>query len=115
MRHREAPLQLKVAHTQHWRVTISGEVDASAKAELCSLAELLCTRGDSVDFDLSGVTFVDRGGWGAVCAAQDLARSGGLAARVVSPSPAVRRLTELLRNSTQADLTPPTARLAPVA
>jgi anti-anti-sigma regulatory factor len=57
---------------------------------------LLCTDGDPIDFDLSGVRFMDKSGWAATGAAADVVRRAGVDARVVNPSPAVRRLTELL-------------------
>lgn len=77
-------------------ISLSGEVDWRVKRELCSLANLLSTFGEPVDFDLSRVSFVDRAGWAAVCAAAESVRASGVAARIVNPSPEVKRLTDLL-------------------
>ncbi|HEX4862749.1 MAG TPA: STAS domain-containing protein [Acidimicrobiales bacterium] len=86
---------MKLAHDDKWRVSISGEVDWSSKRELCSLADLLSTFGAPVDFDLSQVSFMDRAGWAAVCAAAEIVRGTGARARIVNPSPEVKRLTDL--------------------
>jgi anti-anti-sigma regulatory factor len=87
---------MKVAHFDCWRISFSGEVDWSAKRELCSLANLVSTFGEPVDFDLSRVSFVDRAGWAAVCRAAEIVRATGVVARIVNPSPEVKRLTDLL-------------------
>lgn len=96
MKRSEPALRMKVAHDDWWRISLSGEVDWSAKRELCSLAKLVSTFGEPVDFDLSRVGFVDRAGWAAVCAAAEIVRASGGAARIVNPSPEVKRLTDLL-------------------
>lgn len=96
MRRREPALRMKVAHDDWWRISLSGEVDWSAKRELCSLANLLSTFGEPVDFDLGRVSFVDRAGWAAVCRAAEIVKASGVVARIVNPSPEVKRLTDLL-------------------
>jgi anti-anti-sigma factor len=80
-----------------WTVFLQGEVDAAANSQLCLVADLLSTDGDPVDFHLAGVSFMDKAGWAAICSASDKARRAGLEARVVNPSQAVLRLTDLLK------------------
>lgn len=117
MGHNESALLMKVELTNRWRVSLTGELDANATQDLYSLAELLRTIGDPVDFDLSQVSFVDRSGWGAVCAAAELLRAAGVAVRIVNPSYSVRRVTELLARTgrTRRQLQGQTTHLAPVA
>lgn len=96
MRRSEPVLRMKVDHDDWWRIFLSGEVDWSAKRELCSLANLLSTFGEPVDFDLSRVSFVDRAGWAAIFSATEIVRASGVVARIVNPSTEVKRLTDLL-------------------
>jgi anti-anti-sigma regulatory factor len=75
----------------------AGGIDATANSRLCLVAEFLNSHDDPVDFDLAGVTFMDKAGWAAICSASGMARRAGVNARVVNPSPSVMRLTDLLR------------------
>jgi len=92
----EPAMLMTVSYDERWTVRLRGEVDAGSRAQLRSLAELLRSGGHPVDFDLGRVDFVDRAGWAAICAAADTVREVGTEARVVNPSRAVKRLTDLL-------------------
>jgi anti-anti-sigma regulatory factor len=93
----EPTLSALISYNERWRVALWGEVDRSARDRLLSLATALATSGnDPVDFDLSGVTFIDRAGWLAVSTAAAMLQAAGAAARIINPSPAVRRLTDLM-------------------
>ena len=96
MTHSEPAMLMTVSYDDRWTVRLRGDVDAGSRVQLCSLAGLLRTSGQPVDFDLRRVTFVDRAGWAAICAAADTVREVGTEARVVNPSRPVRRLTDLL-------------------
>jgi anti-anti-sigma factor len=88
---------MRISYTDRWTVSVSGEVDISSSQRLNALAQALQNASIAdVDFDLSGVTFVDGGGWSAICATVSALRSQGLRARIVNPSPVVRRFTSLL-------------------
>jgi anti-anti-sigma factor len=88
-----------ITRTDHWIVSLSGAIDAAAHSELLSLAEMLSKRGGDIDFDLSGVRFIDTAGWAGVVAALDAAKAFGISARVVNPSSSVRYLTDLVARS----------------
>src|SRR5580658_320074 len=92
----ESPLHVTVARTDRWVVRLSGEIDASAGAELRSLAELMSTRRGGVDIDLGGVSFIDSSGWASVLATAAALRSPFRSARITNPSIPVRRLTDLI-------------------
>jgi anti-anti-sigma factor len=99
MTHQDPSLLMTISHDGscgRWRVSLRGEVDASAASQLCLVADLLSADGDPVDFDLSGVSFMDRSGWASICAASDTAQRAGVDVRVLNPSRAVTNLTELL-------------------
>ena len=55
-----------ITRTDRWIVSLSGEIDAAARSELLSLAELLSKLGGSIDFDLTEVSFIDAAGWASV-------------------------------------------------
>ena len=97
MSHREPALLTTISYDGRWKLSLRGEVDAASRGELCHIAGLLSEDGDPIDFDLGAVGFVDKSGWAAICAAADVARRAGVEARVVNPSRAVRRLTDLLK------------------
>ena len=88
-----------ITRTDRWIVSLSGEIDAAAQSELLSLAEMLSKLGGGIDFDLSGVRFIDTAGWANVLAVSDAAKTSGNSARVVNPSSSVRHLTDLLARS----------------
>lgn len=85
-----------VTRTDRWIVSLSGEIDAASRPELLSLAELLSKRTGDIDFDLSAVRFIDAAGWAGVLAASVAAKASGRSARIINPSPAVRRLTDAI-------------------
>lgn len=79
-----------------WTVLVQGELDISTRRHLAEVAEILAGLGKPVEFDLSGVTFIDPSGWGGVTQAIDALERAGVAARVVHPSEPVKRLRSLL-------------------
>lgn len=95
----ESAFSSVITRTDRWIVSLSGEIDAAAHSELLSLAEMLSKVGGGIDFDLSGVRFIDTAGWASVRAASDAAKASGNSARVVNPSSSVRHLTDLLAGS----------------
>lgn len=95
----DLPFSCIFSYTDHWTVFLSGEIDVTARPELLSVAETLAARGGDVDFDVSGVRFMDVSGWTALRAATSVARSLGCSARIVNPSPSVRHLTDVLTRS----------------
>jgi anti-anti-sigma factor len=98
----ESTFSTSISFTDRWVVALGGELDAGSKDSLLSLARSLSAQGDdAVDFDLAGVTFIDNGGWSAVCRAAVTLRVGGAASRIVNPSPVVRRLTDLIGDGRQ--------------
>jgi anti-anti-sigma factor len=101
----DAAFSTSITHTDRWIVALSGEIDAAARAELLSLVATLATRRGDIDFDLSGVRFIDTAGWACVRAASNAATTSGKSARIVNPSPTVRHLTDVMaRSHTRAPL-----------
>ncbi len=82
--------------TNRWVVRIRGELDLATGRVLVADAHDLARQRRSVDFDLGGVTFADSSGWASVRAAARILEEAGLVARIVNPSPAVRKVTGLL-------------------
>lgn len=82
---------MAVRHGERWVVYLSGELDLASRRQLLSMAEILACRDGKVDFDLSGLGFIDSSGWTAV---QDAARTAR--GRIVNPSAPVKRVTELM-------------------
>ena len=113
----EPAMLMSVSYDDRWTVKLRGDVDAGSRVQLCALAEILRTNGQPVDFDLGRVTFVDRAGFAAICAAADTVRAVGTEARVVNPSRPVRRLTDLLSSMhpSRHHPKPRVPHLAPVA
>ena len=98
----QSTFSTRISFTDRWVVDISGELDAGSKDSLLCVTRGLRAQGDdAVDFDLAGVTFIDNGGWSALCRAAVSLRVAGVAARIINPSPAVRRLTEVISNGSQ--------------
>ena len=75
---------------------VHGELDISTKGHLAEVAGILAGLERGVDFDLSGVSFIDPSGWDGVAEALGLLKRAGLPARVVRPSASVLRLQALL-------------------
>jgi anti-anti-sigma regulatory factor len=94
-----SPLSTTLRRTDRWIVALSGEVDAASRPELISLAESLSKFEGDIDFDLSGVRFIDSAGWAGVQAASGAARTAGRSARIINPSPPVRHLTDAIARS----------------
>jgi anti-anti-sigma regulatory factor len=82
--------------TNRWVVKVNGELDLATGQILVADARDLVCQGKSVDFDLSGITFADSAGWAGVRGAARVLEEAGLVARIVNPSPPVRKLTALL-------------------
>lgn len=101
----QSPLSITIKHTDRWVVHLSGELDAAGAPELRSLARALEICRDNVDFDVSHVTFMDGRGWAGVRAAARAVEASGCTARIVNPSPAVKRLTDAVARSRAAYLT----------
>ena len=73
-------------------VTVVGVVDASTLPDVSSVLTDAQRDGRTLYVDLSGVTFIDSRGLGALLAANERAREGAAALRIHAPSDAVRRL-----------------------
>jgi anti-anti-sigma factor len=92
----QSSFQMTVSRKDVWTVSLAGELDASAGVALRSFASLLATSPSRVDFDLSGVQFIDTAGWASVCAARAALEAAGVKGRIVSPSRSVRHLTDVM-------------------
>ena len=88
-----------ITRTDRWIVSLSGEIDAAARSELLSLAELLSKLGGSIDFDLTEVSFIDAAGWASVRAGSDAASASGSSTRIINPSPTVSHPTDVIARS----------------
>ena len=97
----DLPFSTTIKRTDRWIVSLSGEIDAASRSELLSLVELLSERSGGIDFDLSGVRFIDTAGWASVRAASRAAEASGTSARITNPSPTVRHLTDAIARTRQ--------------
>ena len=73
-------------------VFVAGLIDASTLPEVSAVLTEAQRDGRTLYVDLSGVTFIDSRGLGALLAANERAREGAAALRIHAPSDAVRRL-----------------------
>ena len=73
-------------------VFVVGPIDASTLTEVSAVLTEAQRDGRTLYVDLSGVTFIDSRGLGALLAANERAREGAAALRIHAPSDAVRRL-----------------------
>ena len=73
-------------------VFVAGPIDASTLTEVSAVLTEAQRDGRTLYVDLSGVTFIDSRGLGALLAANERAREGAAALRIHAPSDAVRRL-----------------------
>lgn len=73
-------------------VFVAGPIDASTLTEVSAMLTEAQRDGRTLYVDLSGVTFIDSRGLGALLAANERAREGAAALRIHAPSDAVRRL-----------------------
>lgn len=73
-------------------VFVTGPIDASTLTEVSAVLTEAQRDGRTLYVDLSGVTFIDSRGLGALLAANERAREGAAALRIHAPSDAVRRL-----------------------
>jgi stage II sporulation protein AA (anti-sigma F factor antagonist) len=73
-------------------VFVAGLIDASTLTEVSAVLTEAQRDGRTLYVDLSGVTFIDSRGLGALLAANERAREGAAALRIHAPSDAVRRL-----------------------
>jgi anti-anti-sigma regulatory factor len=87
----KSQLRITVVHGDRWVVYLSGDVDLSARPQLQSIGEVLAWQEGRVDFDLTGVDFIDTSGWAGV---QEAARTAG--GRILNPSAPVRHLTDVM-------------------
>ena len=79
------------------RVTLKGEIDAETGVCLHdAVANFDPRRHQSIEFDLSGVTFVDSSGIGALVQARRAAEGGGARIVLVNPSRPVVRVLALV-------------------
>lgn len=73
-------------------VLVTGIVDASTLTDVSVVFTDAQRDGRTVYIDLSGVTFIDSRGLGALLAANERAREGAAPIRIYAPSDSVRRL-----------------------
>ena len=79
------------------RVTLTGEIDAETGASLRdAVASFDPRRHQSIELDLSAVTFVDSSGIGALVQARRVAEKGGARIVLVNPSHTVVRVLALV-------------------
>jgi anti-sigma B factor antagonist len=77
-------------------ITVAGELDHSTAARfLACIREALDTQPRSIVVDGHGLTFTDSSGLEALLRARGVAQDAGVAFRVSSPSPKLRRFIEL--------------------
>lgn len=77
-------------------LAVTGEVDMTTAPELAKAIELVSDHTASVVVDLSGVTFLDSSGLGALLRAQRELGERGIGLRVVTPADSpVRRVFEI--------------------
>jgi anti-anti-sigma factor len=77
-------------------LAVSGDLDIAGVEEFLAHAErLLATRAATVELDLSGMTFIDSSGLGALVRLQRSALASGQELRLVDVPPSVVRILEL--------------------
>jgi anti-sigma B factor antagonist len=90
---------MKVIH-QPKGLIVSGltELNAGNASAFRDEARASLTAGDTmIDVDLSGTTFMDSSGLGALIALQKTMTARGGAVRILNPTPAVQQILELTR------------------
>ncbi len=88
---------MEVCWSAGWIVYLSGELDRAAGPELDLVASALGAAGvAALDFDLSGIRFVDMAGWRCLTAAVSTIEAGGAVVRLRKAHPSVRRFMESL-------------------
>ena len=73
-------------------VSVTGSLDASTLTEVSAVLTEAQRDGRTLYVDMSGVTFIDSRGLGALLAANHRAREGAAQLRIHAPSDSVRRL-----------------------
>ena len=73
-------------------VYVTGSLDASTLTEVSAVLTEAQRDGRTLYVDMSGVTFIDSRGLGALLAANERAREGAAQLRIHAPSDSVRRL-----------------------
>ena len=73
-------------------VFVTGSLDASTLTEVSAVLTEAQRDGRTLYVDMSGVTFIDSRGLGALLAANERAREGAAQLRIHAPSDSVRRL-----------------------
>jgi anti-sigma B factor antagonist len=77
-------------------ITVEGELDITTAARfLACIREALDTQARSINVDGHALTFTDSSGFAALLRARGEAREAGVAFRISSPSPKLRRFVEL--------------------
>jgi anti-anti-sigma factor len=76
-------------------LAVSGELDIAGVEEFIARAAALLEDGRDVDLDLSGVTFIDSSGLGALVRVQKAAGSAGRRLRLSDVPRSVARILEL--------------------
>ena len=85
-----------VATASHWDLVVEGDLDLSSGRDLVEVATVLASyRVPVADLDLSGVSFVDPGGWRCVEDATRVLATAGTLTGVRRQSEAVQRLRAL--------------------
>ncbi len=79
-----------------WMVHVSGELDAATAEVLVEVADELTSDGTALRISATGLAFIDSAGLRAFLQIHDRARRQGAAVTIVDPSPATRRLLELV-------------------
>ena len=78
-------------------VVVAGDVDLASAPALHDRLHPLATRGAGVAVDLAGVTFIDSSGIHALLTSARAIDAAGGSLVLAAPSPAVRRLFELVK------------------
>ncbi len=97
-------LQVTVCWAAGWTIYLSGEMDAASASQLERVgAALAGAHIAAADFDLSRITFADTAGWTNLMAAMATVEASGGMARTSHPSPAVRRLIDVVERVRSID------------
>jgi anti-anti-sigma factor len=77
-------------------VDVGGELDLESGRCLADVLDcMMRARGSVLDLDLTGVTFIDCAGVGALLASRRVAQLAGGRLRVIAVSPCVRRIMKI--------------------
>ncbi len=90
-------LYIGVSYDDSATIVLVGEFDLTGTASFWShVSEALATHPVSIVVEARGLTFIDSSGVAALLRARDAAVEAGVPFRVCDPSPALRRIAELM-------------------